>query len=137
MARTDRGPAHKDWRGPDVSYSGVHERIRRWKGFARAHVCVCGAPADEWAYLSGDPTEKTEVTPAGATVRFGTDPEFFAARCRSCHRKADAPSLRTHCAAGHEFTPDNTSRTSQGARRCLACHREWMRAYNARKRAAV
>lgn len=30
---------------------------------------------------------------------------------------------RTHCPAGHEYSPENTN-TSCGRRRCLTCHRE-------------
>ena len=34
-------------------------------------------------------------------------------------------SVRTHCNAGHEFTPENTvKRRDNGARRCRACARE-------------
>jgi hypothetical protein len=42
---------------------------------------------------------------------------------------------KTHCAKGHEFTPQNTSITPQGWRRCRACHAAKMRARNAAKRA--
>jgi hypothetical protein len=71
-------------------------------------------------------------------------------RGRSPHATA---ARQTHCAQGHEFTPENTRiyPARPNARACLACkraaasetqrrkgsdyHREYMRAYRARKRA--
>jgi hypothetical protein len=39
-------------------------------------------------------------------------------------------SRRTHCAAGHEYTPDNTGlRADNGTRVCRTCHRERSRRY--------
>jgi hypothetical protein len=43
---------------------------------------------------------------------------------------------RTHCKAGHEFTPDNT-RIYQGKRYCRACIRNRKRAAYAARRQAV
>lgn len=111
-------------------------RVRRWKGPAAAQTCPCGVAADEWAYTGGDPTEKVEVTPGGVTVRFGTDPDYFQALCRSCHRKRDAPPLKTHCVNGHEFTPENTAYYKPPKRACRACAREKQRIYKARRKAA-
>ena len=34
---------------------------------------------------------------------------------------------RTHCKRGHPFSPENTHRTPQGARRCRTCNRERQR----------
>lgn len=31
---------------------------------------------------------------------------------------------KTHCAQGHEYTPENTQRDKRGNRRCGACNRE-------------
>ena len=35
---------------------------------------------------------------------------------------------KTHCKRGHEFTPENTYRTTHGSRGCLKCRREYDRA---------
>lgn len=32
-------------------------------------------------------------------------------------------SLATHCVQGHEYTPENTYRRPEGARRCRTCDR--------------
>jgi hypothetical protein len=40
--------------------------------------------------------------------------------CRRCHKRAHA-ALITHCKHGHEYTPENTIRKSNGTRQCRAC----------------
>lgn len=35
----------------------------------------------------------------------------------------DHNANKTHCAQGHEFTPENTRRTKAGHRQCITCHR--------------
>jgi hypothetical protein len=42
-------------------------------------------------------------------------------------------SERTHCSAGHEYTPENTRINPGGWRNCRACAREYTRAYRTRK----
>ncbi len=34
---------------------------------------------------------------------------------------------KTHCAQGHEFSPENTHRTKEGYRQCIQCKRETTR----------
>lgn len=43
---------------------------------------------------------------------------------------------RTHCVAGHEFTPENTRIGADGRRVCRACVRRNQRNYKARKKVA-
>lgn len=45
-------------------------------------------------------------------------------------------ATRTHCEAGHEYTPDNLFRGPYGDRRCRACKRRHNADYRARRRAA-
>lgn len=43
--------------------------------------------------------------------------------------------LVTHCAQGHEYTPENTYIRREGRRTCRECHRTRQREYERRKRA--
>lgn len=43
---------------------------------------------------------------------------------------------RTHCAQGHEFTPENTRHPKRGGRECIECSRTAAREYMRKKRAA-
>lgn len=40
-----------------------------------------------------------------------------------------ANAAKTHCANGHEFTPENTHHRAEGGRRCLTCQRAAMRRF--------
>ncbi|AVL98916.1 hypothetical protein C6V83_00090 [Gordonia iterans] len=46
-------------------------------------------------------------------------------------------SARTHCEAGHEFTPENTVPRTGGGRRCRTCRNAESRRRKAEKRAAA
>ena len=48
-------------------------------------------------------------------------------------RSPNAPENRTHCHAGHPLSGENVRRNDKGARVCVACHREWSRAYQRRR----
>lgn len=66
--------------------------------------------------------------------------------CTTCHHaRDDAKAQQTHCAHGHEFTPENTIRKSNGCRQCRACKQAydrgrrdaaWWREYRKKKEAA-
>lgn len=126
MPATYSRERNPNWGGSAIGYTGAHMRVRRERGPASAQTCPCGAPAQEWSYVGGDPDERMG-TSAGFPVVFGVNPEFYTAVCRSCHRARDA-RLSAACKHGHPFTEDNTSivlhPSGRTSRRCRACHRE-------------
>jgi hypothetical protein len=44
---------------------------------------------------------------------------------------------KTHCAQGHEYTPENTYLRPSGGRHCRACMAKWDREHRERRRAAA
>jgi hypothetical protein len=44
---------------------------------------------------------------------------------------------RTHCASGHEYTPENTIIRTDSGRKCRVCRRAVVRAYKARRRSRL
>jgi len=49
---------------------------------------------------------------------------------------APANAAKTHCANGHEFTPENTGRDAKGYRFCLQCKRDSNERHEAKRTAA-
>lgn len=48
--------------------------------------------------------------------------------CTICHARRDSAKARqTHCAHGHEFTPENTYLKTNGTRACRECMKRWSR----------
>ena len=77
------------WKGDDVGYSGVHERLNRYRGHAQEHQCAhCGGPAVDWAYDHADPNEKVGVR-HGHELAYSTDPDHYIPLCRLCHSLYD------------------------------------------------
>jgi hypothetical protein len=46
-------------------------------------------------------------------------------------------AARTHCALGHEYSPENTRINCRGQRRCVQCERRWSRQGWARRQARL
>ena len=46
--------------------------------------------------------------------------------CKMCHvRRDNLKARQTHCLHGHEFSPENTYRKSNGTRACRECMKRW------------
>ena len=86
-----------------VAYELTHGSIP--DGLVLDHLCRTPACVN--------PAHLEPVTHRENTLR-GTAPTAVNAR-------------KTHCANGHEFTPDNTYVTRNGGRNCRACHRDYER----------
>lgn len=77
---------HSGWRGDEVGYTAMHERIYRMRGSATDHVCQrCGKPATDWAYDHNDPNEREELGKGPYSI----DPTHYMPLCHSCHMKLD------------------------------------------------
>lgn len=79
------------WVGDDVTYAGMHNRLRVQLGLAKNRLCSCGRQARDWAYDHQDTDERQS-----ARGPFSAKFEHYRALCRSCHRRLDAASARPH-----------------------------------------
>jgi hypothetical protein len=86
---SERGFRHASdnfrWAGDDVTYYGMHRRVRVARGPARDHLCnECGGPAAHWSYDHADPGEqKSDV---GA---YSVNVDHYVPRCVPCHKRLD------------------------------------------------
>jgi hypothetical protein len=84
-----RGPANPRWSGDNVTYAGIHLRLKATKGRAAGQRCVdCGNAAKHWSYDHTDPSER--VCELGA---YSTDLDHYAPRCVPCHKTFDLALL--------------------------------------------
>lgn len=60
------------------------------------------------------------------------DPERYLPLCKACHIALDRPP-KTHCVAGHAFTPENTYVRPNGVKNCKICRRANQREQRMRK----
>jgi len=78
------------WKGDDVGYNAVHERLNRSRGRAKSFPCAhCGEQADDWAYDHADLNEKRSVRPEGYALAYSTDPDRYLPLCKPCHSRFD------------------------------------------------
>lgn len=79
------GPNHSSWRGDNVGFRAVHDRLVAAFGKASRQDCVdCGSAAREWSYRGGAPDEQ-----ASTQGPFTTDLTYYDPRCVRCHRRYD------------------------------------------------
>lgn len=79
------------WTGDDVTYSGMHQRVRKVKGLARDHACVdCGGKGSQWSYDRLDPDERrSEFGPYSVSL------DHYVSRCVPCHKRFDLAAVRS------------------------------------------
>ena len=85
------GEKNPYWSGEKVSYSGMHQRVKRARGAASTLICSCGSKADEWAYNHDDPNEIRGLD-KGTLKPYSLDLNYYQPMCRSCHRTLDSRS---------------------------------------------
>lgn len=77
------------WRGDDVGYSAVHERLNRSRGPANTFACAhCGQTARDWAYDHLDLDQKLGQR-HGYVLAYSTDPDRYLPLCKACHSRFD------------------------------------------------
>ncbi len=71
-----KGQAAWNYKGDQVGYHALHDRVERARGKARNQMCIdCGKQAEHWSNVDG---------------KYGTDVyKDFQPRCVPCHRNYD------------------------------------------------
>ncbi len=99
------GPAHHNWAGNNITYSGAHARVFWSKGNAAAYHCIdCGKQAEHWAYDNTDPAELFD----DRGYRYSATPEHYQPMCVRCHKRfdsitrGDAPNVAGQDSVGTE-----------------------------------
>jgi hypothetical protein len=89
----DRAKHPNSPRGKGHSYTAVHWKISAINGPASAHLCKCGAQAQEWAHKWGCDHERLGERGTGAYCSQAL-PECYVALCVPCHRFVDNVVLK-------------------------------------------
>jgi hypothetical protein len=118
---------------PFVRLSSAGERVRSRRKIHTLVLLAFVGPRPEGMvsrHLSGDPSDARLVN-----LIYGTQSQNLRdAVAHGTHHW----SARTHCANGHEYTPENTRRkASKAGRICVTCDRSRARAGARRRRAAA
>ena len=80
MSKTGSMDKNPNWKGDQVSYTGIHKWIERnWKKSDKCDFCDKAANRIEWANLTGD---------------YSRDRKNWGCLCVSCHRKLDRKSQK-------------------------------------------
>lgn len=87
--RDVRGERNSKWRGTEIEYTAMHDRVRKARGAPGQYACAhCGSVAQEWAYDHADPNERRNRV-GRDDGPFSTDPNHYMPLCKPCHRKLD------------------------------------------------
>jgi hypothetical protein len=92
---SQRGPNSNNWHGENLGYSGVHRRLTRERGPASGYECLCGKPAQQWAYSNVCGDEKSDVAGPAAGSPFCVHLDCYEPLCCSCHKLKDDDRFRT------------------------------------------
>ena len=115
-----------------LSYWQVHHRLRTERGKASDHLCQCGRPAKDWAYLRGS-TGIRSASGTGVGCWYSENIwDDYAPMCRSCHQRLDVPEgpkhLHTPEARARNVAAMRASTSKRGSAktnamrlRCLEC----------------
>lgn len=80
------GEYHHNWTGSDITYAGMHSRIRTVRGRAADYQCVdCSEQAAHWSYNKTRISERLNEN----GLRYSTDCEQYSPRCVPCHSAFD------------------------------------------------
>lgn len=113
-ARSRRREETGNWRGDQIGNSGVHERLRRYRGRPHQHRCVeCGAEAQDWAFR-WDRAESFIESDHGP---YSTNLADYDPMCRRCHIRFDSARityLRICPECGTEFVTNNSTKIRCG-----------------------
>jgi hypothetical protein len=75
------------WIGDDITYRGLHKRIRSQRGLPSDYTCPCGEMARQWAYQWDKGCESENLSPTG--VAYCPHVEHYAPLCVACHKALD------------------------------------------------
>lgn len=90
------GEQHVQWVGDEISYTGMHRRLRAQRGRASLHICAkCESPAAQWAYDHNDVNERSCTDTRGRVLPFSVDLGHYLALCHSCHVRFDLETKRS------------------------------------------
>lgn len=85
---TDRQRAPRGSGQTMGGYAAVHRALIGARGKPSDHVCRCGAPAAEWAYVHGSPGELIDTSRKYPRA-YSQDLSAYVPMCRPCHRRDD------------------------------------------------
>lgn len=73
--------------GADLTYSGIHYRLKSERGPAKDYACVqCGGRAADWAY---DNIDASALIDPDRGVSYSLNTSHYLPMCRTCHRRFD------------------------------------------------